>query len=114
MLAALHCKHPGICPFWHGILSADGGLFAVANVGRQTQDKLYTDYCYDYYIKMQQNSKISINLQNDYNNCKVFTQQYLDDTENNRVNVRRLIFNIWRKFRSNSSINNVHHLLDLN
>jgi len=27
MLASLHCKHPGVCPFWHGAPSVDGGLF---------------------------------------------------------------------------------------
>jgi len=25
--ASLHCKHLGVCPFWHGALSADNGFF---------------------------------------------------------------------------------------
>jgi len=30
MLALLHCKHPGVCPFWHGALF----VWRVVNVGR--------------------------------------------------------------------------------
>jgi len=45
MLASLDCKHPGVCPFWHGALSVDGDLFGAwplsADKRRQMQDKLY-------------------------------------------------------------------------
>jgi len=32
MLASLHCKHPGVCLFWHGVLSQL--VWRVAIVGR--------------------------------------------------------------------------------
>jgi len=46
MLASLHCKHPGVRPFWHGALSENGGLFgewpmSTDRQRRQMQDKLY-------------------------------------------------------------------------
>jgi len=67
LLASLHCKQPGVCPFWHGALSADGGFFGAWPMSadrqrRQMQDKLHIDSSSSYSMDVTKSKEKEVKM----------------------------------------------------